>query len=529
MPSSRESDAGAPGVAWGGVLAWLVVWLGALLFATAAWIRRVFGPVTVDQLLMHLPVGDAETTGAETGYIADFVLWAFILPSVLVLAAHLVVRRLSRSRTPRMAIGRAVLPRRGVVDTRRLSIRRYMAAMLAACVGLAGAGHLAQTIGLADYLRSTLTNVSMRQYYVVPTDDDLAYAVAQREDGGFLNLVTVYLESGEQALGDDDLFEVDMIRPLEDATADWARFEHLSSYEGGGRTMAGLVGMECGVPLRGGGRGVDDINSNNIGAASDNYMSSAVCLGDVLSDAGYHGIFMGGADAWFASKGDFLRDHGYDEVLDLNWWRELGETEVSDWGLSDARLFEHAKEQISRLHEAGELFHLSLLTLDLHEPAHLFEGCPLVTEVEMASVALCSFGYVAEFVDYLREMGYLDDTVVIIVADHPKMLGEGAAFHAELSELSERPLFNRIWSPEGVRLGRMHADQLSLYATTLDLLGLGRPDGRAGVGVSALAGRGVEGTALDLTDAQYETLITSRSTDLYRQLWGLDEPEDHPR
>src|SRR5690606_5819199 len=129
----------------------------------------------------------------------------------------------------------------------------------------------------------------------------------------------------------EDLFGLNMNESLEAATADWQRFDTLDTYNGGGWTMAGLVGTECGVPLRGPGRGADDLVSNSIGENSDSYLPGAVCLGDVLSDAGYRSVFMGGADASCAGKEKYVRTHGYDEIKDLRTWLAEGETDTSEW------------------------------------------------------------------------------------------------------------------------------------------------------------------------------------------------------
>lgn len=132
---------------------------------------------------------------------------------------------------------------------------------------------------------------------------------------------------------------------------------------------------------------------------------------------------------------------------------------------------------------------------------------------------------VAGFIDYMEEKGYLDDTVVVVMADHPKMVADGGYYSNELSgvALDERLLFNRIWTPDGESdWARDDIDQLSMYATTLDLLDLGQADGRAGVGLSALTGT-IENTALNLQTDEYLELLQSRSADLYSWLWNDDD------
>lgn len=515
---------------FGRVLLWLLVAAGAVLLGASLWIRRTFGPVSIDQMLMSLPgAGGAETTQAEAGYVSSFIGQALVIPLASVLGLFLLCWVCKRLWNARIAGRKDVVltdePHRRHFS--RLRVDKWLPGLSALIVFVAGVALFSQTVGVAQYLRSATTSLTMMDYYVAPeTHDDSTLIFGTSEpDGEPKNLITIYLESGDDAFADAEVFGENLLAPLQEATTGWASIPALRAYEGGGWTMAGLVGTQCGIPLRGPGIGENDINSNEIGAEYEEYLPGATCLGDVLDSAGYTNVYLGGADAEFASKGSFLYSHGYSEVKDLSYWIEQGEVELSTWGLSDRALMERAKEEVTRLHEADEPFSLTMLTLDFHEPAQRSEYCPPQMEIESSSVLICSMEYVAGFVDYLEENGYLGDTVVVVMADHPKMIAVGGTYSAELGGVPfhERLLFNRIWAPGGeVHLARGDIDQLSVYPTILDLLGIGGEDGRAGVGVSALA-QSLGGAAIDLPDEQYLELLQSRSDDLYRRLWNIDD------
>lgn len=517
------------------MLGWALIALfvatGAVLLGSALWIRRTFGPISIDQMLMSLPgAGGAEVTGAESGYVSDFVWQAIALPLICVVVLFMLswlVRRVMNRRQQAIASEVSDRGRYGRPHASRPRFSRWIPGLFAAVTFVSGAAVFAQTIGLAQYVRSATTTLSMMDYYVAPYANDDTSVVFDISDGKSepKNLVTIYLESADDAFSDADQFEANLLQPLQEATEGWASIPALRVYEGGGWTMAGLVGTQCGIPLRGPGIGENDINSNEIGADAEEYLPGAYCLGDALADVGYTNVYLGGADAGFASKGVFFSNHGFDEVKDLEYWIEQGETELSAWGLSDRALMEQAKAEVTRLHEAGEPFNLTMLTLDFHEPAHLFDYCPQTTEADLSSALICSMQQVAGFIDYMEEKGYLDDTVVVVMADHPKMVADGGYYSNELSgvALDERLLFNRIWTPDGESdWARDDIDQLSMYATTLDLLDLGQADGRAGVGLSALTGT-IENTALNLQTDEYLELLQSRSADLYSWLWNDDD------
>lgn len=248
-----------------------------------------------------------------------------------------------------------------------------------------------------------------------------------------------------------------------------------------------------------------------------------MCLGDVLSDRGYRNVFLGGADAAFAGKGTFLAGHGYDEVRDLATWHEMGESETNPaWGLSDRRLFAHAADTVTELHEAGQPFNLTLLTLDTHEFPYAYDYCDIDTAAPLAAITRCSMEQVAGFIDYLDQMGYLEDTAVMVMGDHEKFIAETNSFEAELSSLEAHTIFNRLWLPEGTRLtiARDRTDQLSMFATMLEMAGVAVPDHRAGVGVSVFAAETPAGSMFELDADAYRDVVTSRSSEFYAGLWG---------
>lgn len=492
---------------------WLVAGVGAVLMGAAVWIRRTFGDISVNQLLLHLPgAGGAEVTGAETGYLLSFILEAILIP----------LATLAVSATAWVLLRRAFLTQEmtQVQAMVRAKLSWLLPGIAAGTVFLVGAGVFGNTINLWGYYRSQVSNYDMADYYVAPDMNGTTSSIGVTETAGTpKNLVFIFLESVEDEMGNEKLFDEKMLSPVIEATEGWQTIADYQMYTGGGWTMAGLVGTSCGVPLRGAGIGENDINSNEIGAGADAFMPGAVCLGDVLASQGYQNVFLGGADAEFASKSTFLRSHGYDEVKDLSTWVEHGETELSGWGLSDRRLMENAKDEVVRLHESGQPFNLTMLTLDSHEPAYLFEYCEQETADPLESAVRCSMEQVAGFLEFMDEQGYLDDTVVVLSGDHPKMLGDAFVSLNALKSVENHSLFNRIWSPEEIPTLRAGADQLSMFATVLDLLHVGRDDHRAGVGVSAYVGF-ARGSVLDLTGPEYQELIESRSKDLYRDMWS---------
>jgi phosphoglycerol transferase len=301
--------------------------------------------------------------------------------------------------------------------------------------------------------------------------------------------------------------------------------DDLQQYRGGGWTMSGLVSTQCGIPLKGTG----SASGNDLGGGLDSYLGGSTCLGDVLHEHGYKNVFLGGANSSFAAKDTFLGSHGYSEQKDLSDWRAAGEPEEnfrSDWGLSDERLLAHAADELDVLHaeaeKTGQPFNLSVLTLDTHEPVHVYDYCSVDTQDPVTSVFHCSMTQVAGFVEHMKQKGYLDDTAVVIMGDHLKHMGANDAFHEQLDDHPNRTIFNRIWIPGGETNSalRPRVDQLNMYPTILEAAGLTLKDQAAGLGVSAFASKVPEDSAQAMKPDAYNELLDSPSTLFYAKAWA---------
>lgn len=475
------------------VAGWSLTTLALVALASAAWIRYRFGKIVFEQFILHIPLGGEAGNNSLFG---EALAWCILLPLGLVGLALLIRRR------------------RGW----RLTGRRRVALPTLALT--AGVAVLLTVIGLPKYAAAQFDQRSFADYYVTPA----AGHVPEHPK----NLITIYLESMENTFGDTDLFGRNLLSVLDETTDGWGRYETLRQYPEGGWTMAGIVGTQCAIPLKSR-LLVEGINPNDFGEQMESYLPGATCLGDVLADAGYTNTYVGGANTRFAGKDTFLTDHGYTSVLGRERWEpDEDPSEISVWGLSDHRMFAHAADTLDELRASGQPYHLTMLSLDTHEPGGVYPSCATDDAVPMATAITCSTQALAGFLAHAESIGALEDTVIVVMGDHLKATAEGGYYKAELDGTADRSIVLRIWSPDGVAFTRENADQFSVLATTLDLLGLEPPDGRAGLGVSFVGDYPVAGTALELSPDEYEAVMTSPSSGLYRTFWEAPGPEATP-
>lgn len=502
------------GVVVGRVSVYGLIWAGLALLIAAVGIRLFWGKISVGQMLLHLV--SVETDGGGGAIVWIGILGIGVAPLLITVGIAL----WQHFRRRRRRNGDDMRPRRSPW------IARTVSTALVAAVVVGGTTAFATTVGLQDYLEAANSEYDLGDYYVAPT---------VTSDQHQRNLVLIYLESGEATLEDDRLFEKDAFAPLKavtEASDGWQSVDGLQQYEGGGWTMAGLTSTQCGVPLKGLGSAAGSGALNEFGGEVDAYLRGLTCLGDVLDEHGYHSVFLGGANASFAAKDNFLSSHGYAEVKGLSDWRAAGEPEENfrgDWGLSDGRLMAHARDEIDELHaeaeRTGQPFNLSVLTLDTHEPVHVYDYCDVDTQHEVTAVFSCSMTQVAGFVEHMEEKGYLDDTAVVIMGDHLKHMSAGDAFHEQLDDHDNRTIFNRIWIPgedEKSEL-RPRVDQLNMYPTILEAAGLTLKDHEAGLGVSASASKIPEGSAQAMEPGPYTELLGSRSPRFYAEAWAGED------
>lgn len=192
----------------------------------------------------------------------------------------------------------------------------------------------------------------------------------------------------------------------------WIEGFHTSSFV----TIEGVANTQCGLlfPFRGHGSGF----------AGRSMLAQALpCLGDVLSEAGYHQTYiLGGGPLSFTGKGAFLDAHGFDDLKGWEYWRSHGhERAPGHWGMGDVETLEQVRRTIAERQAQDRPFNVTSLTVGSHLPGYVYAGCkPYGDGARRYLNALhCTDRIVAEWIERLEAEQLLEDTVLVIVGDHP--------------------------------------------------------------------------------------------------------------
>lgn len=471
---------------------------GLIMLCSGLWIASTFGDIEYAQFAFVLEGGAEGVAGAGTTALIDFIVLCLVVPVVIVALAVAVGRRATRRPVHAVGTGaRNALAPLGVL----------------ACSVLAlGGVTFFESIGFRDHLAAATYEGSIDAYYVEPS----LVSAPDRP----LNLIVIYLESFDDAYSDPDVVGENLLAPLTRATDEWMRWDSFVQQPGTGWTIAGIVATQCGIPLKSAELDSGEFDGNEVGEAAERFLPGARCLGDVLDEQGYRSVFLGGADASFAGKGAFLREHGYQEVIDERVLRSRGETEFSSWGLYDDRLFEQARDELEQLRLAGEPYNLTILTLDTHEPGLVGPGCEAQGRPAMRAAVRCTADVVADFIEDLEDDGVLADTAVVLMGDHLAMLGAQSEFREELGGVADRSIFHRVWSPLPLEPVDGSIDHFSMFPTMLRILGMDFPERRLGLGLSAVDEGTTARSLYELTENEQRRLLDAPSTNIYERFWG---------
>lgn len=184
----------------------------------------------------------------------------------------------------------------------------------------------------------------------------------------------------------------------------------------------GIFAQTSGLPLKLS-ETVEEGNGNAVLERNDGFSASAYNLEDILAQNGYRQCFMLGSDATFGGRGAYFNSHGTCEIWDINTANELGKLSEDYyvwWGYEDNKLFEYAREKLEELSSYEEPFNLTLLTVDTHfEDGYVCDLCDdEFGDNQYANVMACSSKQVNEFIQWIQEQSFYENTTIILSGDH---------------------------------------------------------------------------------------------------------------
>jgi hypothetical protein len=235
-------------------------------------------------------------------------------------------------------------------------------------------------------------------------------------DGDGRNLILIIMESMEN-------WPEDLAPEIKRMAADNISFSALEPF-GGGVDIAGTENTYCSTVSKT--TGVPMLRSNK-------HMEMALIrvrgIYDVMHKFGYKNVFLQGTDANFAGLKSFIMNHGIDNLYDLNNLKNKRDMDSFyrnfqgfSAGITDKNLYEISKEILDTL--ARGKFSLTLATIETHSPYGFYDkNClekpeSLSEESKFKATLQCASRQVYEFVDWIKEQPFFENTQIVIVGDH---------------------------------------------------------------------------------------------------------------
>lgn len=256
--------------------------------------------------------------------------------------------------------------------------------------------------------------------YIDPRGIDYSFPETKR------NLIFISLESMETSFYDKangGALDINVIPELFDLATNGQCFTKINNQgyhvaPGTSWTIASHVGALCGVPI-----GNMFINNRNF--EDGDFLPGAYGIGDILENNGYNTVYMCGENAGFASTDDFFKLHGNFEIMDWGYAVEsqwIEDWYCKNWGYEDDALFMFAQNELVSLSQQGKPFFLFLSTMDTHSPdGYVCGRCENNYESQMLNVLRCSSNLVNEFIDWIKQQDFYENTTIVIMGDHISM------------------------------------------------------------------------------------------------------------
>lgn len=390
----------------GHVLAMVFTFFACVVALSARWALTTWSNLKMEEMIFELR---APLKGTGGGMIRAYVLNA-IVPSVVICAVLLLISR--------------ILKKKGKKQT------ALIAGML---IGAAAALAVSLTIfwqrvEVGKWLRGLGDESNfIEENYADPNEVTITFPEKKR------NLVYIYLESMETTFADPEnggAFEKNVIPELTELAEENEDFSGPDTALNGGISMPGttwtmgaIFAETSGLPLK------LAIGANAMDTM-DSFFPQIRTLGDILEEAGYRQRFVLGSDVTFGGRRLYFTDHGDYEFEDYVYAKEQGlipEDYNVFWGYEDEKLFTFAKDSLTKMaaesEESGEPFNFTLLTVDTHfEDGYVCELCgDEFGDNQYANVFACSSRQTTEFVRWIMEQDFFENTTIILSGDHPTM------------------------------------------------------------------------------------------------------------
>ncbi len=463
---------------WLYALSAIFLCLGFVTLSAAIWYKTVYGDVGFDSIIFSL---FANSSGVQNGIVYNYLLYS-LLPAIAVTALFCFVL--------------FYIPRKEYFfKFRKINFKIYPFSRLLSCV-LCYVLSISLIIGgvfvsnLSRKISSSVQNSTFfEENYVDPESVDIVFPETKR------NLIYIFLESMETtyfSTAQGGNVNHNISSELWNLGNENINFSHNSSV-GGFKdltccswTSAAMVAHTTGIPLKMPSK-ITEFDFEN-----GNFLPGATNITSILKKNGYYQTLMVGSDSDFGNRRQFFELHGADKIYDIDTAKADGIVPADYfawWGMEDRYLFEYAKQELSKISQNDAPFAFTMLTVDTHFPDGYVCGlCENKFDEQYENVIACSSHQVHEFVEWIKQQPFFENTTIVIAGDHVTMDYE---YITEIGAADDsRHVYNCIInSAISTRFTKNRQfTAVDMFPTTLAALGCTIDGNRLGIGTNLFSG-----------------------------------------
>ena len=491
--------------------------LACVVFFATVWFLIQYDDIRLDQILYQMQAPADGTPSYYTGRaVSNVGAWSILAAAGLfglyMLLSGRVKKLIDRSNGYRKYVQGKVCD---YFREHYISLSAYLltAALLFFLVELKAIPYLVTTSTPSDFIEEN---------YVKPEQSLLTFPEKKR------NLIYIFLESMENTYAQDSDGDgvrnnyIPELAQLADAHINFSESESLGgalNYDGTTWTASALVSQTSGMPVK------VPLLAGNFGGEDVPYMPGIVSIGSLLQEQGYKQVFLMGSDAGFGGRRHYIMEHGNYEIGDTKAMIAAGKLPAGYaqwWGYEDAKLFQFAKETVTELASTGSPFNLTMLTADTHFPdGYICPSCKSEHESQYANVLACSSAMVYEFVTWVQQQDFYENTTIVISGDHLTMDPE---FLEDIDENYTRTIYNCIINAavEPVQEKNRQFGVFDMFPTTLAAMGVEIKGNRLALGTNLFSG---EKTLTELHGQEFLNLELRKNSQFYNnEILNVTEP-----
>lgn len=447
--------------------------LGLVFVFFSTWYVEFFGKITPEQLLFNLK---APLKGTEFG-MTEEILKSPVLNIVICTIPFLIFINWKYN----VFLINKNNEKKTILNKKRV---RIISILLSIVTLIGGASFGINKLQLQKIAKAYLSSSTyLADNYVNPRDVKMTFPNKKR------NLIHIYLESVENSYLDKELggyMDVNLMPELTELYKEGLSFSNTDKFGGPHTTyasewsVAAMINMDMGLPLK------IPMGRNSYGK-NGSFLPGAVGIGDILHAQGYNQTIMFGADADFGGLTTYFTSHGKFNIFDYKAAKEKGlisEDYYVWWGFEDDKLYEYAKNEITRLSKEDKPFNFTMETADTHFPdGYLSEKAEKKHDSQYANVISYSTKETVDFVKWIQKQPFYKNTTIVITGDHPSM---DKKFFNDFDPNYERTIVNLILNAP-VTTDNVKNRQFApfdMFPTILSTLGVEIDGDRLGLGTN---------------------------------------------